>query len=445
MVNKKIVKSILFFKSICILAIPIIIENIFQTLLGTIDTYFAGKLNDSAIAAISSNNLIMNIYIAFYAAVSIGATSVISRYYGKKEKDKIHEGIRQAILIALIIGIVIGLVSIVFYKPILLLVNKDKLTLEYSIPYYFVVIVPSIIICFITVISACLRAIKNFKISMYVTGISNIINIFLNIIFMKLGIGIVGLALATTISRLIAMVVLFRELINKTDKKIFSKEKFRINKEIIKNILVIGIPAGVERLIMRIGQLVYNSMIISLGTVAYVAHNIGGTIENYSYIPALGFGMAIASLIGISIGEDDMHKAESQTLITYIITALYMSIVGVGIYIYADRLSSIFTETREIQIQVATVIRFIAFFQPFSALTQIMINALQGAGDTRYPMYVTMFGIWGIRVVIGYILAVICNMGLMGAWVAYALDITFRGVILAIRFKSGKWKSIKIA
>lgn len=333
MVNKKIVKSILFFKSICILAIPIIIENIFQTLLGTIDTYFAGKLNDSAIAAISSNNLIMNIYIAFYAAVSIGATSVISRYYGKKEKDKIHEGIRQAILIALIIGIVIGLVSIVFYKPILLLVNKDKLTLEYSIPYYFVVIVPSIIICFITVISACLRAIKNSKISMYVTGIYNIINIFLNIIFMKLGIGIVGLALATTISRLIAMVVLFRELINKTDKKIFSKEKFRINKEIIKNILVIGIPAGVERLIMRIGQLVYNSMIISLGTVAYVAHNIGGTIENYSYIPALGFGMAIASLIGISIGEDDMHKAESQTLITYIITALYMSIVGVGIYI----------------------------------------------------------------------------------------------------------------
>ena len=155
--------------------------------------------------------------------------------------------------------------------------------------------------------------------------------------------------------------------------------------------------------------------------------------------------MAIASLIGISIGEDDMHKAESQTLITYIITALCMSIVGVGIYIYADRLSSIFTETREIQIQVATVIRFIAFFQPFSALTQIMINALQGAGDTRYPMYVTMFGIWGIRVVIGYILAVICNMGLMGAWVAYALDITFRGVILAIRFKSGKWKSIKIA
>lgn len=429
-------------KVIFSLAIPVIIENILQSLLGTTDIFFAGQIGDNAIAGISVTNMIMNIFISFFTAVAVGSMAVISRNYGRKEYKSINSAITQAILLGGILGILCGVVCLVFYNPILKISGADYTVIEYAVPYYIIVAVPSVILCLQLILSSCLRAIKDTKTPMYVTGISNILNIILNFCFIKLGLGILGLGLATTVSRLFSALFLYMRLKN-YDKNIQIKG-LKPERKIFSDILKIGIPAGVEKLIMRIGQLVYNSMIISLGTTSYVAHHVAGSIESYAYIPFMGFGMATCTLVGVSLGEKKAEQAKRYTYTAYWLSCICTLLIGVVFYIFAPQLAAIFTRTKEVQRLVVRVLRIIAFFQPFSALAQVTTNALQGAGDTKFPMYSTFMGIWGIRVGIGYVLAVVCNMGLTGVWCAYATDLTIRAAILFWRFKKGKWKEIKI-
>lgn len=429
-------------KSIFGLSVPIIVENIFQTLLGTTDTYFAGQLADNAIAGIGITNLIMNIFISFFTAVSVGTTAIISRNYGKKDFKNVNTAIAHSIVLGSVLGIAVGGICFLFHEPILRLSGADSSIMQYAIPYYIIVAVPCIILCLQLILSSCLRAIKDTRTPMYVTGASNILNICFNILFMKIGLGILGLGLATTLSRGISMIILLQRLRNH-DKNIHLSV-CRLNKKQFLSILKIGIPAGIEKLIMRIGQLVYNKMIISIGTVAYVAHNIAGNIENYSYIPAMGFGLAVCTMVGISLGENNILQAKKQTAIAYYISAGFMVFIGIGFFIFAPQLASLFTSTKEVQNLVISVLRIIALFQPFTALVQIMTNALQGAGDTKFPMYSTLIGIWGIRIGIGYLLAIVFNLGLIGVWCAYALDVLVRGILLLKRFYKGKWQKIKL-
>ncbi len=426
------------------LSFPIIIENLLQTLLGTTDTFFAGKLADDAIAGISVTNIIMNIFISFFTAISIGATAVVSRNYGKKKYEKVNHSIAQSIIVGIIIGLVVGMVCLVFSNRILQLSGVDRRVMKYAMPYYLQVAVPSVFLCLQLILSSCLRAIKDTRTPMFVTGFSNILNIILDMVFIKLGFGIRGLAIATTASRIVGMFLLFYKLKNHDVNIRFCKSDFKPDKTIITSLLSVGIPAGTEKLAMRIGQLVYNNMIIAVGVNAYVAHNIAGTIESYSYIPAMGFGLSISTLVGISLGKNDSRQAVRDTWTGYGLACIFMISVAVVFYFFGMQLASLFTSTREVQILVAEVLRIIAFFQPFSALVQIITSSLQGAGDTKFPMYSTFLGIWGIRLGVGYVFAIILHWGLKGIWYAYALDLTIRGIMLLARFCRGKWQTITL-
>lgn len=167
-------------KTIIVLAAPVILENIFQTLLGTADTYFAGRIHDNAIAAIGVTSLIMNVQIAFYTAVSIGTSSVISRFAGRKAWGSGNEAVRQALLSGIFLGIAAGMVSLLFGRQILSLAGARDEVMEYAVPYYLIVAVPSVFLCLSQILSSCLRAVKDTRTPMIATGISNIINIILN-------------------------------------------------------------------------------------------------------------------------------------------------------------------------------------------------------------------------------------------------------------------------
>lgn len=428
--------------SICILAAPIIMENVLQSLLGTVDTFFAGQLDDLSIASIGVTNLIMNVYISFFTAVSVGTVAVVSRFYGRKEYTMVNRAVIHSLVAGSIMGTAVGIVSACFGMPILRLSGAEDDIIACAMPYYLVVTVPCAALCLQLVLAACLRAIKDTRTPMYGTVLSNILNIILNAFFMKCGLGLFGLGLATTVSRCVGAMVLFFRLRNHDQKIILSpcnltqKEFFMI--------LRIGIPAGGEKLIMRIGQLAYGSIIISLGNNAYVAHNIAGNLESYSGLPSMGFGLAVCTMIGISLGEGNIQRAKRQTTIAYYLSAISGVIIAVFLIIFAPQLTSLFTKTVEIQELASKLLRISAVVLPFSALVQIMNNVLQGAGDTKFPMYATLFGIWGIRVSVGYVLSAFFGLGLVGVWMAYGLDVIIRSAVLWCRYRQGTWSKITI-
>ncbi|MGX8795824.1 MATE family efflux transporter [Fusibacter sp. JL298sf-3] len=429
-------------KLVLVLAVPIVIENVLQTLLGTTDTYFSGQISDSAIAAIGVTSLVVNLFIAFYTAVSVGAVAVVARYFGKKDFNRVNTTIVHALIIAIGLGGICGTICYVFRNQILAATGANAQTIAVAMPYYLIVAVPSVFLCLQLTLSGCLRAIKDTRTPMLVTGASNVVNIALNVVFMSMEWGLVGLGIATTLSRLLGAILLFIRLKHHDERIHISK--CPLDKQICSTVLRIGMPAGIEKLIMRLGQLVYNSMIITLGTTSYVAHTIAGTIESYTYIPAMGIGLAVCTLVGNAMGEGAVKEARSLTFSAYRLTALLMMGIGLFFYITASDLAGLFSDTPVVQTLVVKVLRIIALFQPFAALVQIMTHALQGAGDTRYPMFATLVGIWGIRIGGGYYFAVVMKMGLSGIWWAYALDLVLRGSLLMLRFCSGRWQTVKV-
>ena len=448
-----------YLKSIAALALPIMIENTLQTLLGTTDTYFAGRLSDDAIAAIGVTNLVMNLFLSFFTAVSVGACAVVSRNYGKRDYSRVSRSVVHSLVLGLGLGLATGMICALFRRPVLRISGADDAIIEYAMPYYLSVAVPCAALCLQLILSSCLRAMKDTKTPMYVTGASNLLNIFLNILFIRAGLGILGLGLATTLSRGISACALFTRLrkrgsdlfVQKSEKagdSMAADSSFHLTACLkareFSSILKIGLPAGMEKIIMRVGQLIYNGMILSIGTSSYVAHNIAGNIESYSYIPAMGLGLAVCTITGVSLGENNRLKARKTTAAACILGSVFALLFGFVFFVFAPQLTAVFSDTKEVQDMASSVLRIIALFQPFGFLVQIMTNALQGAGDTRFPMYSTFLGIWGIRIGIGWLLAVHFHMGLDGIWYAYALDVTVRGILLLIRFQSGKWQKINL-
>ncbi len=436
-------------KTVFVLAFPVIIENILQVLLGTADSYFVSKLDSTAIAGIGLTNLIMNIYIAFFIAVGAGTTAVVSRYYGMGNIKKAINAIKQSIIFSVIISVIIGALSLVFSKQIFNLLGAEDDVLVYTLPYFNAVAVPSVFLSLILILSSALRGIGDTKSPMIAVGISSILNIILDYIFIFGifgfdGLGILGAGIATTLSRFVAVVILFNKFNNKDTIIIKLSDSWKIDKKMIKTISRIGVPAGMEKLFMRLGQLVYNSFIISLGTSSYVAHNIAGTIDSYTYLPAMGFGVAAATLVGQNLGANKPEQAKKYGLLSYGFSTILMVTIGLLIFIFAPNLVGIFTDDNEIISLSASVLRIIAITQPFLSITMVIASALQGAGDTKFPMYLTLIGIWILRVGLGYILANTFNLGLVGIWLALSFDIVIRGIILMKRFLNGKWKNIKI-
>jgi len=171
-------------RQILILSFPIIIENLLQALLGTVDTWFAGQLDDTAIAAIGATTLIVNLFIAFYTAVSVGTSAVIARYVGEKNIDKAGHAAGQSVILSLILGAIVAVIAFLFRKQILTISGAEGAVIEAAIPYYMIVAVPSVFACLVLVLSACLRATKDTVTPMIVSGAANILNIILDALFL---------------------------------------------------------------------------------------------------------------------------------------------------------------------------------------------------------------------------------------------------------------------
>lgn len=425
-----------------LLTVPIIIENLLQTLLGTVDTYFAGSVSDEAIAGVGVSGIVMNILIAFFVAVGTASVALVSRRHGAQDEEGARRAIASSTALALGLGVAVGVFCCVFAVPLLEVTGLDGTTIESTIPYFLAVSAPSVFLSLQMSCAFCMRALEDTRIPMMVSAIANLSNIGLNILFMSAGLGLFGLGLATSISRAGAAIALVFILLRRR-WLVLSSEYLTLDD--FKALVWIGAPAGAEKIAQRAGQLVYTTLIVSLGTSAYAAHNVAGTIEGYAYIPAMGFGLASSTVVGVALGEGDLQKAKKETWMSWRMATLTMLVIAAAFFVFAPELAALFSKTPEVQGQVVSVLRLIALFQPFAALVQVMGGALQGAGDTRFPLYATLVGIWAIRLGIGSILAVVLGLGLMGIWCAYALDLVVRGLLLAWRFKRGAWANLKIA
>ena len=424
-------------KVVLTLAVPTVIENFLITIVGFVDTLFVSKIGLHEVSAVGITNAIIAIYIAVFLAMGIGTSSLIARSIGAGELDKAKKIARQSTIISGIIGLIFGIITLCLAEPLLRSMGIEDDVLAMGIVYFEIVGIPAIFTALMTNFGSILRSTGDSKNPMKVGIWINLIHIALDYVLIFglggwSGWGIAGAAWATTIVRMIGMTALYFYIQRSAIS--FSLLK-GTSKEYTVPLLTISGPAIIERLIMRLGQLFYAGLIVRIGTDVYSAFLLAGNISYFSYMPGYGMGVAAATLVGTYIGAKRKNDAYHYGMVTMWIAVIFMSFVGVLYFTFSTVIGPWFTGNQDVIDMVTLGLRIDAFAQPFIAMSLVLTGALQGSGDTKSPMYSTIFGIWVIRVVGIYVLCFYFTLGIAGVWLVNTIDYILRSIFLFNRFK----------
>lgn len=419
------------------LALPATIENVLQTLVGFIDTLMISKLGLMAVTGVGVANTVLNVYLAVFIALGVGTSSLIAQYIGAKKMEDAKRIASQSTVLALLVGGLFGVLTVLFGQPILHVMGASDEVMRYSTPFFFIVGGSSIVMALMTIFGSILRASGDTKSPMTISAIVNLLNIGIDyILIFGFGpipaLGIIGTAIGTVISRLLGSLLLYR-IIQKSAigfkfKTIFEESNYR-------SLIRLSIPATLERLVMRFGQVVYFGLIVGIGAKVFAAHSIAGNIESFVYMPAYGLATAATTLVGNSVGAKEFDEAKQVTYLTIKSGVILLSLLGGILFIGAPMFACLFTNDPEAIQQIVTALRIDAFNQPGLAISLIMVGALQGMGDTKSPLYSTAFGMWCLRIVGVILLGKQLGFGIAGIWVSIGIDLYLRSAFLIYRFK----------
>jgi len=435
--NKKKIKIIL------VLALPAVIENFFQTILGFVDTYFVSQIGLTEVSAVGVTNAVLAIYFALFMALGVAANVYIANFIGAEKVEKARHIAQQSIVVAAILGILTGLVTLLFAEPLLQLMGIEENVLAAGSMYFRIVAIPSIFMAFMFVLSAILRGAGNTKAPMYVAIVANLINAGLDYLLI-FGVwlfpewGIAGAAVATVTSRILGSIGLFW-FIQRSDILQARREYWKLDRGHLKELFVLGSPAAGERLIMRAGQIVYFGLVVALGTNVFAAHQIAGNIEVFSYMLGFGFATAVTILVGQQIGAGNYKEAKHYAKLGTVLAFGVMTLFGAFLFFFGELAGTFFTEDETVTDNIGIALKVSGIFQPFLAIVIVLTGAFQGANNTKFPMYLTGTGMWAVRTVFVYLLGIKLEWGLLGVWIAIGMDITFRAAVLATQFSRDKW------
>ena len=210
-------------------------------------------------------------------------------------------------------------------------------------------------------------------------------------------------------------------------------------RRVIRQAVHLGVPYIAERATINLGQVAMTFVVAKLGTVALAANHIATTAEGLCYLPAYGISFAATALVGQSVGAKNREDARAYGTLAGIAGFLLCSATGLALFFLARPLAGLFTTDQAVIDQAALVLRIVSVSEPFFAAFIVLSGALRGAHDVRFPMFLALFCMWGVRVVCAPILVFVLDVGLAGVWTAMAADLIFRGVLCAFRWKSGRW------
>ncbi|HLR20738.1 MAG TPA: MATE family efflux transporter [Tissierellaceae bacterium] len=438
------------------LTIPVFLELLVSSLFGMIDMMMVGNSGPShistpSIAAIGITNQVILIGIAVAQAMGSAGTAIISRYYGANKTEKIPSVVKHLIII--LIGILIipfAMVTQLFPINIMEFIGADQSTIDIGSKYFIAMSFGFLFQSFNLSVFAAIRGEGDTRTPMIINIGSNIINVIGNyaLIFGKFGfpaLGITGAGIATAFSHIIASIASFIILLNKSRiVRLDLRKGFKFEKTTVENLFKIGGPAAIEQVAFRLGVVVFIRMITGLGTVVYATHQIASNIVSLSFAPGQAFGIAASTLVGRSLGEERLDRAETyvkESNRLSLITSLFFVFL---FYFFGPKLTAIYTDDQSVIAESVNVMKIIALIQPFQSSAFAISGGLRGAGDTVWTLIITMFGVIVIRLSVAYVLINIVGLGLVGAWTAMLFDQVVRWIGITIRYRTGKWKEIEL-
>ena len=446
---------------VVLLAWPAIVEMFLMTFKQIVDTAMVGRLGEEAVAAVGLAMSPMMLFMGFFAAIGVGSTAIVARFIGAKDHEGAQRAGHQSLILSIGSALIISSLIFALARYVIIFMGAEPEVIPLGTTYMRTLSPGLIFMSTAFVMSGVLRGAGDTKSPMRVNAIANVANVVLNfflifetrtmeimgldILIPGFGLGVFGAALGTAISRglggLVILSILFR---GKSVVKLVFSRALEVDLDLIRRIVRVGIPAAIERTVMSSGQIMFNRIVATLGTTAFAAHHLAIVAESISYMPGFGFSMAATTLVGQGLGAKDPELAEKCGWETARLGGIVMSFMGVLFFVFPHYFMNFLTNEPEVIPLGIMCLRIVAVAQPPFAMAIILAGGVRGAGDTRFPMYASMIGIWGIRLTLALFLGLYLEMGLMGVWLAMAIDLYFRGILFFFRFRSGYWKTVEV-
>lgn len=426
---------------------PATIENVLQMLVGIVATGMLGKIGAEAVSAAGLGNRITQIIWCLFSAIGTGATVLIARAFGAKDQQAAQRTAQQSMILAL--GLV-GVMTILIWflaRPLLVLLFNPKEDLLASAYIFLRIAVWGMpFMAVMQVVGAIMRGAGNTKTPMQIAFFVNIVNVVANYvliygIFGSRALGMIGAAIAMLISQMVgaglAIYAITRPL---AVIQLSVRKKAKTDAKEMKRILGIGVPAAFESLFWQFSSIIMMGLIVTFGTNALAAHQLGLNAESLSYMPSAGFGIAATAFVGQSLGAGRLDLARRYVKeITKWGIILTVFTGGLLLLVPVQIMSMLSDEADVIELG-AVYLRLMGLVQIPQLISGILNGAMRGGGDTKAPMYIGGIGLWGIRIPFSFILSQRLGFGIVGVWLAMTLDLAMRFILTFARYRSGKWK-----
>ena len=436
-------------RALWMLLIPLIIEQMLNSLMGMVDTLMVSRVGAEAISAVSLVDSINNLVLQVFAAMAAGAAIICSQYLGRKDEKGCNDAAKQIVLTVVVISSVIMIIGVGFRKPLLHLIfgSVEEAVMTNAQIYFLITALSYPFIALFQAGAAFYRACGNSKFTMKTALIANVANIVGNTLFIfVLQMGVAGAAVSTLISRALCAFVVFYAL-RKPGYAIQLKNYFSIRPDLnlIVKILAIGVPSGIENGMFQFGKLAIQSTVSSLGTAAIAAQAMTIIFENVNGMAAVGIGIGLMTVVGQSIGAGRQEEAKYYIVKLAGYAEVAMIISCILVYIAARPVTVLAGMSEESTALCMQMILAITIVKPILWVPSFTPpNGLRAAGDVRFSMITATLTMWLCRVALSIFLMRVVKTGPIGVWYGMFADWGVRGVIFTIRFVRGKWLRFKV-
>ena len=429
------------------LIIPLIVDQFLQVAVGLSDSIMVARVGEAAVSGVSLVDTVMLLIINIFTALATGGAVIAGQYLGRKDQKTGCEATAQLFNFTFLFSIFIMILGYFGQNVILYHVfgKIEPEVMKDSRTYLLIVLSSIPMIAMYNAGAAIFRAMGNSNVAMKTSLLMNSINVFGNaLLIFGFHRGVEGVAIPTVVSRGVACVVILILLNNqKHELHILHPYPFRIKWNVLKKILYIGIPNGLENSMFQLGKIAVLSLVSGLGTASLAANAVGNNIANFAILPGMSFGFALLTVCAQCVGAGDFEQVKYYT--KHMMRVEYLCLIASNLIVILALpfILSVYNLSDEAARYANDIILYhAACVVTIWPLSFTLPNTLRAAADVKITMVLSIISMWVFRFGFSYLLTMVFHMGIFGVWVAMTIDWLVRGIFFVCRYKSGRWQKV---
>lgn len=438
--QRGLMTSGVIWKELLLFSIPLLLGNLFQLLYNTVDSIVVGNfVGHQALAAVGASTPLINMLIGFFMGVAAGAGVLVSRFFGARKLEELHIAVHTFVAFTFLFGVLMMVAGITLTPLFLQWMGTPADIMDMAVLYlriYFLGIIPTMLY---NSGAGILQAVGDSRRPLCFLTIASVLNIILDLVFViQLNMGVAGVAWATLIAQTVSCILVAVTLLRSKESYQIIPKKIRIDKPMLMQIVRLGIPSGLQQMIVSFSNVLVMSYVNRFGSAAIAGFSSANKFDNFLGLPVNSFMLAITTFVGQNMGAKQIERVKKG-----INTCMFMGIgiviaIGIPAYLFSDLCIRMFSQEADVIYYGSWMMRTLVPFYSILNIAQVLTGAVRGTGNTTVPMLINVFYYCIIRQVFLAVATMFVNSIVVVFW-SYPLTWTLSAVTLFIYYKRGSW------